>query len=394
MREARTRVGLIPEGEILLTYRAPNVPGVYGEEDMSFGKWGSEDPLPSYNDHITGYTLASPPDETASTTPERPEDWPSYRPSHPSFGPPSVVMVPRPWGGNNSSISSGVIRESEQEETNDNREDQSGPERPRRTTRSQPSLAPFGEQPVRQQKRRPVKERWFYEPVERSKAGLITHVGHRNLGGGDEMVVEVGDKEEQKFLVSKNRKTITNWAIPDQSECTVGEKKLLDEVFDFVEDDVRPDKFSLSTFPVINFNLEEKPIDDFTGSVNVLSNAPTIVPDQTIGAYLESADNRITNDADPLAQVVSSPDVMLFSALGILRSQTWLLKLYQSIYTMPKTMRSQHGIFKALSFMMMSWVGVRLLTGEWIMAQILYFMHQLVLWIPGPMRNMRLWQKS
>ncbi len=97
MREARTRVGLIPEGEILLTYRAPHVPGFPREEDISFGKWGSEDPLPSYNDHVTGYTLASPPDETASTTPERPEDWPSYRPSHPSFGPPSVVAVPRPW---------------------------------------------------------------------------------------------------------------------------------------------------------------------------------------------------------------------------------------------------------------------------------------------------------
>ena len=62
MREARTRVGLIPEGEILLTYRAPNSPRVPREEDMSFGEWGSEDPLPTYNDHITGYTLASPPD--------------------------------------------------------------------------------------------------------------------------------------------------------------------------------------------------------------------------------------------------------------------------------------------------------------------------------------------
>ena len=153
MREARTRVGLIPEGEILLTYRAPDVPGVPREEDMSFGKWGSEDPLPSYNDHITGYTLTSPPDETASTTPERPEDWPRHRPAHPSFGPPSVVMVPRPWGGDKVSISSGVNRESEQGETNDKGEDQSRPERARRTTRSQPSLTPLGEQPARQQKR-------------------------------------------------------------------------------------------------------------------------------------------------------------------------------------------------------------------------------------------------
>jgi hypothetical protein len=134
----------------------------------------------------------------------------------------------------------------------------------------------------------------------------------------NEMVVEVGDKEEQKFLVSKNRKTIPNRAIPDQSECTVGEKKLLDEVFDFVEDDLRPDTFAHSTFPVINFNLGEKLVDDFTCSLNVLSSASTVVPDKTIGAYLKSAENSITTGADPLAHVVSSPDVMLVSAFSVL----------------------------------------------------------------------------
>jgi hypothetical protein len=126
----------------------------------------------------------------------------------------------------------------------------------------------------------------------------------------------VGDKEEQKFLASKNMKTTANLAIPDQSECTVGEKKLLDGVFVFAEDDIRPDNFSFSTFPVINFNFEEKPVSDSAGSVNILSSAPTIVPDQIFGVYLESAENRITNEADSLAQMVSSPDVMLASALS------------------------------------------------------------------------------
>ncbi len=100
MREARTRVGLMPDGEILLTYRAPQVPEVLKQKESSFGEWKEEDPLPPYNDHVTGYTLVSLPDETSLPSPERPVDWPRHRPSHPAFGAPSVVMVPRPWKNN------------------------------------------------------------------------------------------------------------------------------------------------------------------------------------------------------------------------------------------------------------------------------------------------------
>jgi hypothetical protein len=74
MREARTRIGLIPDGEIRLTFRAPQAPEEFKEKEMSFDQWGDDDPLPAYNDHITRYTLESPRDETASTTPERPKD--------------------------------------------------------------------------------------------------------------------------------------------------------------------------------------------------------------------------------------------------------------------------------------------------------------------------------
>jgi hypothetical protein len=186
MREARTRVGLIPEGEILLTYRAPQVPDGSTTEDMSFNQWGDNDPLPPYNDHVTGYAFESPPDETAMTTPERPKDWPSQCPSHPSFGPPSVVRVPRPWGDNKNNCLSGNSTKDGHNTTSENGENDLGPQRPRRATRSKPFAEPFVEQPTTQKKRRPVKERWFYEPVERSKTGLITHVGQRNPGGGDE----------------------------------------------------------------------------------------------------------------------------------------------------------------------------------------------------------------
>jgi hypothetical protein len=297
MREARTRIGLIPDGEILLTFRAPQAPEEFKEKEMSFDQWGDDDPLPAYNDHITGYTLESPRDETSSTTPERPKDWPSHRPSHPSFGPPSVVMIPRPWGFNKRDGLSASYQEDGQVETNDNGEDDPGPERPRRTTRSQPSLAPFGEQPARQQKRRPVKERWFYEPVEGSKTGLMSSVAQENRGGEDEMVVGACNKDDQKFLFLKNKKTITNFDTTDQSKSVLGEKNLLDEDFEILDnplevendDDISLDNLSHLTLPVINFNYGEKPVDVSTGILNVPSRACTFVPEKGFVAGLNLA---------------------------------------------------------------------------------------------------------
>ncbi len=97
MREARTRVGLIPDGDILVTYRPRDMMQKKEEGETSFGLWKDEDSLPDYQDHITGYTMASPQDGTSSQTQEKPSSWPRQRPSHPSFGPPSVVEVPKPW---------------------------------------------------------------------------------------------------------------------------------------------------------------------------------------------------------------------------------------------------------------------------------------------------------
>ena len=302
MREARTRVGLIPDGDILVTYRAPRVPDEVLEKEMTFEQWGNDDPLPSYNDHVTGFTLASPPDETDSSTLERPKDWPSHRPSHPAFGPPSVVLVPRPWGDKEKEGYVCNRKVDEQGATHENGEESTRPERPRRTARSKPSTMPFGEQPVTQQGRRPVKERWFYETVEGSKTGLLSIEGQENLGGKDEMVVAGGDKEEQKFLLLKNSemdKMVINFGTTDQSERVLGEKKLLEEDFEIVEmtSDLttRPDLCFGSTLPVVNFNFGEIPVDDFTSNFSVPSRAPTtIVPGlnmaiEELPGYLQDA---------------------------------------------------------------------------------------------------------
>ena len=91
MREARTRVGLLPDGESLMTYRVKQMDG-----EESFGAWKECDPLPPYQDHITGFTIVSPSDTTSHNSPERPKEWPRHKPSHPAFGMPSVVEVLRP----------------------------------------------------------------------------------------------------------------------------------------------------------------------------------------------------------------------------------------------------------------------------------------------------------
>jgi hypothetical protein len=68
-------VGMIPDGEILKTYRSPRVPGRNEENEESFGRWKDQDPLPAYQDHITGFKFVSPSDSTSESTPEKPSTY-------------------------------------------------------------------------------------------------------------------------------------------------------------------------------------------------------------------------------------------------------------------------------------------------------------------------------
>jgi hypothetical protein len=217
MREARTRVGLIPDGEILVTYRSQHGPGGEVGQGGSFGEWKDDDPLPAYQDHVTEFSLVPPTDGTSESTLEKPSSWPSYQPSHPAFGPPSAVKVFLPWKQQEQREEGKLLSVlGDGNEEINNGEDDSEPKRTRRTTRPKPSGPPFGEQPKRQQEKRPVKERWYYEPVEGSKAGLLSSVAQENLGGEDEMFVGACEEDDQKFLSLKNRKTITNFDTTDQ----------------------------------------------------------------------------------------------------------------------------------------------------------------------------------
>jgi hypothetical protein len=122
------------------------------DEEGKFAAWKDNDPLPSYLDEITGFGLSSPPDDTMHEVEEKPEDWPSNLPSHPSFGPPSVVTVPKPWG---ASVVHDVGHKEDVQDCGEQEERRI--ERPRRNK----------PEPVHNdaKKRRPVKDRWFYETV-------------------------------------------------------------------------------------------------------------------------------------------------------------------------------------------------------------------------------------
>jgi hypothetical protein len=182
MREARTKGGFSPDGEALVVYRPPQVPGIQQGEDLSFGGWVDEDPLPAYQDHVTGYPLLAPNDEMGTGASERPLDWPTRQPSHPSFGPPSVVKVPLPWRGDGNGgkhedcdgmgsaqmgsdmmVCNDMSKDTDQvgrdvplddHETNN----EMRMARPRRVAKERQSSQ-------KEQKRIPVHQRWYYEPA-------------------------------------------------------------------------------------------------------------------------------------------------------------------------------------------------------------------------------------
>jgi hypothetical protein len=156
MRHARSQLGQNPDGEALVTYRSPEIMRD-GPSVVSFQDWAETDPLPTFDDDVSGFELYSPgcfPDEVGAV---RPEGHPGHCPDHVAFAP-SFVHVPSPTvptGRGNSSIAPILIP-------------QSGPiasdPLPRRSSRvpaaGNPLVKPHG--PV---ERKAAKQRWFYEPV-------------------------------------------------------------------------------------------------------------------------------------------------------------------------------------------------------------------------------------
>ncbi len=85
--------GLAPEGDVLVTFRAPFCVRDGCPADLSFAEWQPNDPLPEFNDDISGFGLGSPSGNLIEEPEEHP-DRPVHFPDHPAFGPTSSVGVP------------------------------------------------------------------------------------------------------------------------------------------------------------------------------------------------------------------------------------------------------------------------------------------------------------
>jgi hypothetical protein len=93
MRKVRANEGLSVEGDVILPYRSPVSVRHGCQEDLSFQDWEDHQPLPQYQDHVTGFRLKRPKGTRKKGEP-RPAEHPYVLPNDPRFGPPSVVRVP------------------------------------------------------------------------------------------------------------------------------------------------------------------------------------------------------------------------------------------------------------------------------------------------------------
>jgi hypothetical protein len=104
MRMARTAAGLSADGETFATFRSPlGFPNI--QDDLSFQTWTPDEPLPTFDDHVSGSPLEDISVSTRDSSVECPPDWPRRFPHHEAFGPCSTVAVPVPPSFPTSSVS-------------------------------------------------------------------------------------------------------------------------------------------------------------------------------------------------------------------------------------------------------------------------------------------------
>ena len=178
MRAARSRSGIAVEGDAIIPYRAPESMRKEEDEDLSFCGWDISQPLPDYQDHVSGHKLSDP-----LTDKSKPIDLDGrfshfINPNNPKFGPPSVVKVPRCHSGTKPIWNDDKGQQETQDDTPllgisegaDNSVDNTKPDktvgRLPRFKKDIPSVNPV--------KRRPVKDRWYLAPVEDTSSALLT----------------------------------------------------------------------------------------------------------------------------------------------------------------------------------------------------------------------------
>ena len=188
MREARMKGGMNPDGEEIIAYRAPRITPEEGEDDLSFGEWNVQDKLPAFQDHVEGFTLVQPQDDTGDANVPRDAGWPNHIPHHPLFGPSSGVKVPVP-----GEMMMG--RDSVRDHTVLELNDEKGSRRSGRNRMKTKLTNHHPDELVKPSKRR-VQDRWFYETVPAILAQTTSdnkHTGLESLemhGQGPEVCVQ------------------------------------------------------------------------------------------------------------------------------------------------------------------------------------------------------------
>jgi hypothetical protein len=160
MRHARATEGLCVDGEMIIPYWSPESVRTGSMEELSFKDWDIQQPIPEYQDHISGHHLQQPDHPMFPTDESKPLGYPTVQPNDSRFGPPSVVKVPY-----QAAVTSGDQTELEQQQLEpkfDIDEDNMHQEKPTSLKRSKPpplAKATMDSTEPTKALRRPVKQR-------------------------------------------------------------------------------------------------------------------------------------------------------------------------------------------------------------------------------------------
>jgi hypothetical protein len=166
MRSARIASGLTPDGNPLVVLRSPLIVRNDSPTEYSFADWRPSDPLPTYDDDVTGFTLTSPQGNLLENPVLIPE-LPVHVPHHSSFGESSKVFDPIP-----PLVSQRILNPPRVDDRILSNSVTDVPvvdpelisQRPKRSQRKvKVTDAPVSHQA--KTTRKPVHQRWFYEPV-------------------------------------------------------------------------------------------------------------------------------------------------------------------------------------------------------------------------------------